>query len=292
MFGKIFLPAIFILILFYSCSQDPADKVADLEVLGVNNCLTPTQFQTFEIVTWNVREFPVQEEKTIQLMADIIRKETPDLIAFQEITSEPDFKTLIDKIPGWEGVILPASDLNPAFLYKKSEVNLIGKVIPLFSNEKDAFPRPPLLISVEHHSGLQVFLINIHLKCCSGVENERRRKAASEILKTYIDDKLSKEKVIVLGDFNDEIVSYDGTPIVFSNFTKDSLNYAFADMDIALGDPQFWSYPGWPSHIDHMLITNELFEDHVFTKTLGYDLCDPSYLLQVSDHRPIMIQLQ
>jgi endonuclease/exonuclease/phosphatase family metal-dependent hydrolase len=292
MFRKFLLPVILLPLLFYSCSQDPVDQGDNPDGLRLNECLSQTYLHTFEIVTWNVREFPIEKEKTIQLMADIIKREDPDLIAFQEITSEADFQTLIKSLPGWDGVTLTNSELNPAFIFKLSEINWIGKAIPLFPDEKDAFPRTPLMISVEHHSGLQLFLINIHLKCCSGTENERRRKAASTMLKSYIDDKLSNEKVMILGDFNDELISSQGKANVFSNFMMDSLNYVFTDMKIAMGNPQYWSYPGWPSHLDHILITNELFESQVFTKTLTYDLCDTSYLLKISDHRPLMIQLK
>lgn len=279
-------------LLFYSCLQDPEEQVANPDLLRLDGCLSRTNFHTFEIMTWNVREFPIEKEKTIQLIADIIKREDPDLIAFQEITSEPDFRILIKSLPGWEGISLTNSELNPAFIFKLSEINWIGKAISLFPDEKYAFPRTPLMISVEHHSGLQLFLINVHLKCCSGTENETRRKVASTMLKTYIDDKLSNEKVMVLGDFNDELISSRENANVFSNFMMDSLNYVFTDMKIALGNPQYWSYPGWPSHIDHILITNELFESQVFTKTLTYDLCDTSYLMKISDHRPLMIQLK
>ena len=291
MFGKFLLPVILLPLLFYSCAQDP-EQGASPDLLRLDGCLSQTYFHTFEIITWNVREFPIEKEKTIQLITDIIKREDPDLIAFQEITSEPDFRVLIKSLPGWDGITLTNSELNPAFIFKLSEINWIGKAIPLFPDKKDAFPRTPLMISVEHHSGLQLFLINIHLKCCSGEANELRRLRAGELLKEYIDDKLPNEKVMVLGDFNDEITSLDGTHPVFSNFITDSMNYAFTDMKIALGNPEYWSYPGWPSHIDHILITNELFDSQVFTKTLTYDLCDTSYLMKISDHRPLMIQLK
>ncbi len=292
MFRSFLLPAMLFCLLLNSCSLDPEDRGVDSDGLSWEECLSQTHRQTLEIVTWNVQEFPIREEETIHSIADIIRKENPDLIAFQEITSLTDFQTLVKSLPGWDGVIVDSSELNPAFIFKLSEVNLIGEPIPLFSDEKYIFPRMPLMISLEHHTGMELFIINIHLKCCEGAENENRRLAASRMLKTYIDEKMSNVKVIVLGDFNDELISQGGSADVFSNFLKDSLNYAFTDMEIALGNSQFWSYPSWPSHIDHILITNELFESHVFTKTLTYDLCDPAYLIQISDHRPVMIQLK
>jgi endonuclease/exonuclease/phosphatase family metal-dependent hydrolase len=288
---KVLLPAI-LLPLLHACLPGPEDKVNDPDLLRLEACVTQTNSHSLEIITWNVREFPIHQDKTIRLVADIIRRQDPDLIAFQEITNEEDFGDLIRILPGWDGVMVAESDLNPAFLYKLSEIKLIGSAIPLFQDDKYNFPRAPLMISVEHQSGLRIFLINIHLKCCSGVENEYRREMAGEKLKKYLDDKLPMEKVILLGDFNDEIISHDGTRQIFSNFIKDSLHYAFTDMEIAGGDSKLWSYPGWPSHIDHILITDELFEIHTFTRILAYDACDTAYLVEISDHRPMMIRFK
>ena len=35
----------------------------------------------------------------------------------------------------------------------------------------------------------------------------------------------------------------------------------FVDLEIAYGSSTNWSYPTWPSHLDHICITNELFQD-------------------------------
>ena len=32
-------------------------------------------------------------------------------------------------------------------------------------------------------------------------------------------------------------------------------------MDIAYSSSSNWSYPSWPSHLDHILLTNELFDE-------------------------------
>ena len=42
------------------------------------------------------------------------------------------------------------------------------------------------------------------------------------------------------------------------NDLDESDDYLFTDMEIASGSPLYWSFPGWPSHLDHILITNEL----------------------------------
>ena len=56
--------------------------------------------------------------------------------------------------------------------------------------------------------------------------------------------------------------------------------------------PDEWSYPDWPSHIDHILITNELFNHVNSVETLVLDNCQTSYLTAVSDHRPVMMSLK
>ena len=62
-------------------------------------------------------------------------------------------------------------------------------------------------------------------------------------------------------------------------------------MAIAEDESLGWSYPSWPSHIDHILITNELFGNHIETTTLKFTECNNSYSFAVSDHRPVMVRL-
>ena len=44
-------------------------------------------------------------------------------------------------------------------------------------------------------------------------------------------------------------------------FVDDNMNYLFTDMPIAQGNISEWSYPNWPSHLDHILITDGLFNE-------------------------------
>ena len=70
-------------------------------------------------------------------------------------------------------------------------------------------------------------------------------------------------------------------------------------MDIATGSTSEWSFPYYPSHIDHILITNELFEtfDGPDSKaqTLKVDAILPGgmdeYWEYLSDHRPVGLRL-
>ena len=103
---------------------------------------------------------------------------------------------------------------------------------------------------------------------------------------------------MVVGDLNDEIT--DNQPNnVFQNFIDDSNHYEFADMDIAVGSSQNWSYPNWPSHLDHILVTNECFDNlqHPGSEVKTIRIDDymvngfSTYDYYVSDHRPVAVKL-
>ena len=67
----------------------------------------------------------------------------------------------------------------------------------------------------------------------------------------------------------------------------------------AMGNVLEWSYPNWPSHIDHILISNELFSllnnEESYCRTIKIDdFLDGGfneYDQNVSDHRPVAIKL-
>ena len=79
------------------------------------------------------------------------------------------------------------------------------------------------------------------------------------MLEEYINNNIADENVIILGDLNDEIQEEEANN-VFWNFISKPDEYLFADMDIAMGDTDYWSWPGWSSnysaHLMHILISN------------------------------------
>lgn len=270
-----------------SCNDNEDENSSSFDY---SDCLVQTHTSSLEVVTMNLKEFPIDDEQTIAYVADLINQLDADVIALQEISSEYWLDQLTASLEGWEGVFTsaPSYTMSLAYLYKTSEVEIdqsATKVI--FANDYNAFPRAPLVIKVYHYdTGLETYLINNHLKCCNGSED--RRQDASEKLQTYINTYLPDENVIVLGDFNDTIDESYSSDNVFWNFISDADNFQFADMDIAMGDDDEWSYPSYPSHIDHILISNELFDNLQTTVTIKPDQCLQNYSIYGSDHRPIM----
>lgn len=251
------------------------------------NCIPLVNTSSFDVVTWNIEQFP-KSGNTITLLAEIIPTLNADIIAVQEIGSVSNFNTLVAALPGWSGVVSGGS-LKTGYLYKTAEVSVSAVSYPL--TDASAFPRQPMVITATHTSGLEVTLINLHLKCCDDGNSIERRRSASDRLKAYIDANLSTKAVVMLGDYNEDITQPEGNN-VFKNFVDDETNYAFADMTIAECSSAYWSYPSWPSQLDHMLITNELFDNVKDIRVLRLNECDGSYYSTISDHRPVLMQLQ
>lgn len=260
------------------------------------NCIPETGTSTFDVVTWNIENYPKSTSATPALVAEIVQAMNADVIAVQEISNASNFTTLANSIPGYAGIIPNQNNgLKVGYLYKTSEVT-INSSSQIYTDDACAFPRPPFVLNVTHVSGLQVTLINLHLKCCDGSNTScgsdiDRRKSASTKLKTYIDENLSTANVIVLGDFNEDITEPEGNG-VFTNFKSDPANYEFADMTIAECSSAYWSYPSWPSQLDHLLITNELFTKVSDVRVVRLNECESGYYNTVSDHRPVLLRLQ
>ena len=77
----------------------------------------------------------------------------------------------------------------------------------------------------------------------------------------------------------------------------DSDSYQFVDLFIAQGNSSDWSFPNWPSHLDHILITNELFDelDSIEVNTIKIDDYInggwTEYDQNISDHRPVAMKI-
>lgn len=262
---------------------------------------------TFEVVTWNIEWFPKNGSITIDSVSKIIENLDVDLIGLQEIDDTTLCRQMIDNLPGYDLFMDNVWFGGLAYIYKTSSIN-IQSIYKIYDTSPfwNAFPRSPLVIELLFN-GETLIVINNHFKCCgdglldigNSADEEARRHEASTLLKQYIDANFNSNKVIVIGDLNDIITDHP-TNNVYQMFIDDSTNYAFADMDLAIGTSSEWSFPGWPSHLDHILITNELFTEFSNPsseiRTIKVDdylaggLAD--YDLNISDHRPVGLKIQ
>lgn len=291
--NSLYLVIALIVIFVSSCCKPPASRT---EGIDFSDCVVSGTASTFEIVTFNIKTYPAHGEETAEAVAQLLKQMDADIIALQEISSMEDFNNLADRLIGWEGLYYPIDNSiwNLAYLYKISEVSIDkSKSKVIFEDDFQAFPRPPFEIHATHMpTGLEVIILNNHFKCCGGSDNEQRRRNATDSLHRYISDVYPDEEVIILGDLNDEIdgTSYENN--VFWTMVNDSENFKFTDMSIARGSMAWWSYPSWPSHIDHICVTDELFSSIDTIMVFRPDQCYPEYPEMISDHRPVILRLK
>ncbi len=258
---------------------------------------------SLDIATWNIEWFPKNNQTTVNFVTEIIELLELDVLAIQEVDDTDMFDQMLDSLPAYLGYYESSWFAGLAYIYKTEtvEINDIYEIY-ITSEYWNAFPRSPMVMDL-NFMGENYFIINNHLKCCGdGILNyddssdeENRRYTAMNLLKEYIDDNLPSNKVIVLGDLNDDIAESPPNN-VFQEVLNDSTHYQFADLEIAQGNSSDWSFPNWPSHLDHILITDELFNGLINTQVQTIKIDDyldggwNEYDQNISDHRPVAIK--
>jgi len=287
---------IYILFLFSSAFNQECPPLDTLTVnVNQNNWGIPyiNSWDELEVVTWNVKTFP-QSNYTIESVVEIISDLLPDIINFQEINSYSDFQDLANSLEAYDFIYSNDDYYGLAIAYRKDCIEFVDSSI-LFEQYPWEFTyRYPLSANFIWSCGdsyLVFEMVNVHLKCCdSGFE---QRAAASEILSNYINEKTGNNiNLIIAGDYNDSLTDSPSNNSLLPLI--DNPNVLFLDFDIAEGSSYYWSYPSWPSHIDHILV-NTTFENYSISEInsiriddyVGYNF----FQNNISDHRPVYAKI-
>lgn len=303
-----------IIILLSGCNVDNGTNSNDDPVLSE---ITPIgALDMIEIVTWNIEQFP-KTSLTDDYIIQIINGLEADVYLVQEIQNGDTLAIVMDELDNYDYFLLTNSTgLKLGIIYNNNFIKLKSTTAILADSAYYFASRPPLLAKIEwKQSGVvkELSLINVHYKCCGtgtiefeqnedgSWDEEYRRLRTSQLLHDYIITNLSDENVIVAGDWNDAIQEPEETN-VFQVFIDDSTNFKFADMDIANGKQDNWSWQGWSSsypaiHFDHILINKNMFDEYqndsdVSTIKLEkyFENGSSEYDNYVSDHRPVFIK--
>ncbi|PCJ81183.1 MAG: hypothetical protein COA49_05595 [Bacteroidetes bacterium] len=259
-----------------------------------------------EIVTWNIEWFPKNGTTTVNYVRDIIEAIDVDVLAIQEIDDTTVFKGMINELENFDYVLMDGWFGGLVYVYNTDRIE-IEDAFEIYTSSQywNPLPRSPLVLKFKH-LGETIYAINNHYKCCGdgyidlsdNGDEEVRRLTASTLIENYISEFLPNERVIVLGDLND-LISEPALNNVFTPFLNKPNEYMFADMGIATGPSSGWSYPSWPSHIDHILITDELVSDFwdINSTIVSLDIAShmsggwSSYDYNISDHRPVGLRI-
>jgi len=258
-----------------------------------------------EIANWNIEWFgstsygPSDEVLQKKNVLSVLKNTDLDIWGLCEVSSASAWDSLKANMPEYGGIISTWSQTQKtAILYKKSTCKLLksGNILTTYSKEF-ANGRTPLQATIVYANNTfadTIVLIQIHLKANVGVDTAKlnslnNRKSSAALLKGYLDTFAINKKVIVLGDWNDDLdVSvYNNLKTPFDTLLKDVSRYFFATEALTNSGQQ--STASYPNMIDHQCM------NLVMKKGFMKDSCRlmkantwiTSYATNTSDHFPV-----
>lgn len=268
---------------------------------------------SLDLATWNVEWFgdvnygPTNEALQQQNVRDVIAGADADIWGLEEVVTKAAFDTLVARLPGYAGVLAndPSvingpqyySDFNNAeqkvaLLYKTAVATVTGARIILTAYDYDFAGRPPMEVTLTTTlNGVtqNLVVIVLHMKAGTDATSYQRRQNAGAALKSYLDTTYPTQKVIVLGDWNDDVDTsiVAGSPTPYGSLVADTARYRFPLKPLSdAGGTSSVNYAG--SLIDQQLVTNELLADYIAgsAQVFRADQYIASYGTTTSDHYP------
>jgi endonuclease/exonuclease/phosphatase family metal-dependent hydrolase len=267
---------------------------------------------TFDVGTWNLEWFgstgygPTDEALQRSNVRDVIAGTDLDVWGVQEVVSATQWNQLVAGLPGYAGLLASevtggssyysSSEQKVGILYKTAVATVQSAQLICTASAYDFGGRPPLEVKLQVSVGgatLDVYVITLHAKALGDTASYDRRVKASNALKSYLDTNRALDRVIVAGDFNDDVDTsmISGKASPYANFVSDSADYLFPTK--ALSDAGVRSSLSGVHMLDHHLFTNELVPLYVAGSAEVYrvDQYVPSYGSTTSDHFPVLTRI-
>lgn len=269
---------------------------------------------TLDFATWNLEWFgstaegPSNEPLQLSNVRDVIAGTDLDIWGVQEVVDVPHFNNLVSQLSGYAGFLAndpsvtdgPAyysdfdgTELKVGLIYKTSILTVQSARVILTAYDYEFAGRPPLEVKGSislNGSSENVIIVVLHAKAGTSSSDWDRRKKASDALKAYLDSAFPTGKVIVIGDFNDDVDASITKPKAspYANFVSDSADYRFPTK--ALSDAGLTSTVYYRDMIDHHLGTNEFWSVYVAgsAEVLRVDQYIADYDQTTTDHYPVM----
>lgn len=268
---------------------------------------------TFDVATWNIEWFgdagngPDDEALQLAGARDAIAGTDFDVWGLEEIASAGAFHALVAQLPGYAGVVANdpvvaggaasygVGEQKPALIYKTSLASLVSARVILTASDFDFAGRPPLevrlSVTLNGVTEDRIFIV-LHMKAFADAASWQRRKNAAVALKGLLDASYPVHRVIVLGDWNDDLDTsiVPGLATPYAIFNDDPARYTFTTRPLT--DAGVTTTCAHADAVDHQLVTNELGADPVAGSVEAYelDLQIPSYCATTSDHFPALVR--
>ena len=266
--------------------------------------------QTLDIGSWNLEWFgapnmaPTDDILQRENARDVIDGARLDIWGLTEIVNGDAFTALLGKLPSYEGLLANDARVGQgskyyakdeqklALIYRKDVATLVSARLILTSNVNDFAGRPPLearfKITAKQRTS-ELVVIVLHAKALSEASAWTARSAGAKALKTYLDSSHASDEVIVVGDFNDQLLTSitKSKPSPYANFVNDP-NYDFPTEELAIA--KLGTTVGRSTAIDQHLTTHELYLRYVAQSVEAYrvDSFINDYADTTSDHYPVL----
>lgn len=266
---------------------------------------------------WNIEWFgdtqngPTNEPLQLTNAQAVLADAGVDFWGLAEIVSTAHFNELKARLPGYDGFLADdssrvssgtsyygANDQKIGVLFKSDVVEVLRADVVLLNSSYDFGGRPPLRLDLrirrEDGTRVDVTALVLHMKAYTGEQDYARRQSAGRALKDYLDQRLPTQRVMVIGDWNDDVDESTATnPATgrrfdspYQNFVSDTASYVFTTE--ALSRAGVGSTASRSTFIDHQLVSNELWESYIpnSTRVLRPDIS--GFRNNTSDHYPII----
>ncbi|MDZ7659339.1 endonuclease/exonuclease/phosphatase family protein [Fodinibius sp.] len=304
----------------YQPEEEP-DEEEEQEEIEQNDPVPPDG--VLETVTWNIEWYgsesngPSNEELQTKNVVEVVDSLNADLYAFQEVANQDALDNIIQYMAGYRGFTANHVPRNQdmTFVYNTNtidslEAGSIKDVREAYQSDWSyywASGRTPLFFRFNYtyeNTTQEFYAVVIHGKANTGSSSEEyaeayeRRQKAAEGLYYYLKDNKPDANIILLGDYNDDVDesiyyeeqspdNYSQTPYYqFVNDTDDFdvITKKFSDAGESASVPEEYT-----DLIDHITISDELFDEHMQNSTLIHDPRSyiENYGTTTSDHMPV-----
>ncbi|MBK7186005.1 MAG: endonuclease/exonuclease/phosphatase family protein [Ignavibacteria bacterium] len=267
--------------------------------------------RTLDLTTWNLEWFgwpdstrgpdnkDLQRTRIRQVMDSI----KADIYALQEIVTDEALASLSDSIQGSYARFFATditSEQKLAYIYNTATITPVSTGLAVNGGAQAwANGRYPYRMTFDARIGSstkRIVVFDLHAKAtdsATAMVDYERRKTDAETFHTYLQDFYPDSNVIVMGDFNDRLLATnvdEALPSCYLSFVNDTQNWLATTAP--LEEAGLSSYVGFNrSFIDHILVSNELADEHYRTYLEAPERFMPSYSSTVSDHRPVTVRL-
>lgn len=260
---------------------------------------------TLDVSTWNIEWFgssgqgPANETTQLNNAAQVMNTLGSDIFALQEINGQTALNNLINALNElvgdqvYTGFVASHIDQaqKTAYVYNTDVIQLrnLGSITNGGTSFEWAgrFPYTMQFDYTANGSNVSITAVNIHAKCCSDQSSYERRQDAAAAIHDYFETNLDSEPIIFLGDYNDDVDKsiYQEQTTPYIDFVIDIGDFKI--LSKTLSDARLSTTVGNDEVIDHITITDELFDFYVNESVGIYEPNISGYGDNTSDHYPV-----